>query len=355
MKMTRLRGSGFLAALVATALVLAGCGSDDESGSSTPKDETAPLTDTVKVTYLYTPSLTSGPAFVAKAMGYFEDEHLDVTLEPFTGSSASALPLLATGKADAIGTSASPGFFNGIVNDVDVKFVLSGGSPVPGAPTSQFLALADGPIKSIEDLKGQKVALNGGAETVSGYYLNELLKQGGLSIDDVEVVNLDFEAGLAAVDNGAVAATLVQAPTWQALTEDGSHIALGDMDPVYANGQASGVIFGSNLLKKDRQAGVALARALLRAASTDLQGDYLSNDKVVAALAEGLGSTVDDVKRLTPPVFNPELTLNPEVFQAAQKFWSGIGALTYSDPLTNDQVIDKEIVDEALSSASKAP
>jgi NitT/TauT family transport system substrate-binding protein len=342
-----------IAAAAALCVLAAGCGSGGTSASSKPStsDDTRPLTETVKMTYLYTPALTVVPAaFVAQAKGYFKDEHLDVTMTPFTGDSATVVPLLATGKVDAIGTSASPGFFNGIANNTGVKFVLSGGNSKPGAPTSQFLARANGPVKTIADLKGKKVALVGGTATVSGYYLSQILAQGGLTLNDVEVVNLDFPSGLAALKTDAVALALQTAPTYQNLVKSGDFIPIGNMDPLYAQGSPSGIILGPNLLSQNRRAGIAFIRALQRAASTDLQGDYLQNADTAKAIADGLGTTVAAAQVLNGPAFDPALKLNPLVFTAAQKFWVGIGALTYKTPLAITDVIDQGIVDSALKS-----
>lgn len=348
MKITRAgTAGGILLAVMAALLAACGSGGGNATASSSSTAANTPLDHTVKITYLYTPATTSAPAFVAAAKGYFKDEHLDVTLKPFTTDPASELPLLATEKIDAMGTSSFPALFNQIANNVDVRFVAAAGAPKPGSPTSAFVVKADGPIKQVSDLKGQKVALIGGAQTVSGYYLNELLKQGGLTINDVQVVNLDFASGLAAVKTGAVAATLQVAPTWQQDVASGQYKVIGDMDPVYAHGSPSGVMFGPSLLRNDRQAGVAFLRALQRAASTDLQGDYLAKPDIAKAIADGLGIPVADVQKLTPPVFNPKLTLNPDVFQSVQQFWIGLSALAYQKPVPASSVIDQQLIASA--------
>jgi len=346
MSITR-RGGSAVGCLMLVALIAAACGSSDSGGPADEVSDGKPLTSKVKITYLYTPATTSAPAYVALAKGYFADENLDVTMKPFTGDSAQVVPLLATGKADAIGTSSSPGFFNGIVNRLDVKFVLSGGLPQKGAPTAALLAKSNGPVSSVTDLEGRKVSLVGGAETVSGYYVDELLKQGGLTIDDVEVVNLDFPSGLAALKNGAVDAAIQFAPNIQNLVGSGAFTTVGDMDAVYAKGSPNGVILGPALLKDNRRAGVAFVRALQRAASTDLVGDYLKDPDIAAAIATGMNIPVGDTQSLAAPVFDPELAIDPGGFESVQRFWLDLGALSYDKPLPRARYIDEKLVTTA--------
>jgi NitT/TauT family transport system substrate-binding protein len=346
------RTAAFAAASIAILTFATACGgSQAPSGAaSSGSDEGAKLTETVKLTYLYSPSLTSAPAYVAAAKGYFKDEHLDVKMEPFTGDSATVIPLLATGKADAIGTSPTPALFNGIVNKIGVKFVLAAGVPLPGAPTAAYMVKTAGAIKTVADLKGKKVALVGGAATASGYLLSELLKQGNLTIDDIEVVNLDFASALAALDNNAVSAAIQSQPSIQREINTGNYAILGNMDAVYANGSGSGVIMGPTLLNTNRQAGAAFIRALQRASATDLQGDYLQNADIAKIIADATSATVKDTQSIPAPKWEPQLKINPAIYDGMQKFWLKIGALTYKSPLASSDVIDQKLVDTATKS-----
>jgi len=335
------------------ALTLAACGNGtDSAGEGEETTDSSPLAKTVKLTYLYSPSLTNAPAYVALAKGYFKDEKLDVTMKPFTGDSAQVVPLLATGKADVIGTSSSPGFFNGIVNNVGVKFVAAAGVPRPGAPTAAYVVRNDGPIKKVADLKGKKVALVGGAASVSGYLLSEVLKQGGLKFSDVEVVNLDFDSALGALDTGAVAAAVQSQPNIQREVSSGDYSLLGDWDEIYANGSGSGVIFGPTLLKENRQAGTAFLRAIQKAAADHLQGDYLKDPDIAKIIADATASTVEVTQTLPAPTFAADLAINPKVYESIQEFFLSIGALTYKDPLRSDAIIDQALVDAAKKSSS---
>jgi NitT/TauT family transport system substrate-binding protein len=353
--MTIIRRRALLAAISTTvfALVVACGGSEAPTTSSSGAEEGARLTETVKLTYLYSPSLTSAPAYVAAAKGYFKDENLDVKMEPFTGDSATVIPLLATGKADAIGISPNPALFNGIVNKIGVKFVLAAGKPLPGTPTAAYIVKTNGAVKTVADLKGKKVALVGGAATASGYYLSELLKQGNMTINDVEVVNLDFASGLAALDNGAVSAAIQQQPSIQREINTGNYAILGNMDTVYANGSGSGVLMGPTLLNTNRQAGAAFIRALQRASATDLQGDYLQNPDIAKIIADATSATVKDTQTIPAPKWDPTLKIDATIYDGMQKFWLTLGALTYKAPIKSSDVIDQELVDIAIKTKTK--
>jgi NitT/TauT family transport system substrate-binding protein len=353
MRTKQLKSCVASAGLVAVLALASACGSADSgsgAGKTSSNADTARLTTTVKITLLYTPSIQTSPAFVAQAKGYFKDENLDVKMEPYTGASAAAMPLLATGKADAISTSTSPGFFNGVANSTGVKLVLDGGVPKVGGPLAAFMVRTDGTVKTVADLKGKKIGLVGGIQTLSGFYLSELLKQAKLTVSDITPVDLDFASGIVALDNGAVAAMLQIQPGVQQEISSGKYKILGDMDAVLSKGAGTGVIFGPSLLKDNRQAGIALTRALQRASATDLQGDYLANAAIAKIIADGTGSTVAAVQTLPAPKFDPTLKINPSVYDSLQTFWISVAALTYAKPAAADAVIDQAMFNDAVKS-----
>lgn len=121
---------------------------------------------------------------IADELGYFADENLEVEMiEPADPS----LPpkLVAAGKAD-IAVSYQPQLHA----QVDQGLPLTRFGTLISTPLNSLVVLQDGPIKSIADLKGRKVGFSvGGFEEV---LLGTMLDTHGLSLDDVELVNVNF-------------------------------------------------------------------------------------------------------------------------------------------------------------------
>jgi len=124
------------------------------------------------------------PLIIAQEKGYFADAGLDVEMvEPADPS----LPpkMVAAGNAD-IAVSYQPQLHV----QVDAGLPLFRFGTLVSTPLNSLVVLADGPIKSIPDLKGRKVGFSvGGFEDA---LLKSMLDTHGLSLDDVELINVNF-------------------------------------------------------------------------------------------------------------------------------------------------------------------
>ncbi|MBP2314549.1 ABC transporter substrate-binding protein [Azospirillum soli] len=124
------------------------------------------------------------PLVVAQEKGFFKEAGLDVTL------TAPADPndppkLVAAGQAD-LAISYQP----------QLQIQVGEGLPLVrigtlvSTPLNSVVALRDGPVKSVKDLKGRKVGFSvGGFEDA---LLGAMLEKHGLTLKDVELVNVNF-------------------------------------------------------------------------------------------------------------------------------------------------------------------
>lgn len=124
------------------------------------------------------------PLVVAKEKGFFEQQGLDVQLVP--PADPSAVPrLVGAGQAD-VGVYYQPNLY--LDHAAGVPIVRFG--TLVETPLNTVIALADGPIKSLADLKGKSVGYS-----VSGFedaLLAEMLASAGLDLKDVKLVNVNF-------------------------------------------------------------------------------------------------------------------------------------------------------------------
>ncbi|MFN4167330.1 MAG: ABC transporter substrate-binding protein, partial [Pannonibacter phragmitetus] len=124
------------------------------------------------------------PLVVAKQKGFFEAEGLDVDLiEP--ADPAMPPKLVAAGQGD-IAVSYQPTLHAQISEGMPLKWI----GTLVETPLNTLIVLEDGPIKTLADLKGKKIGFS-----VSGFedaMLGQMLRSQGLSIEDVELINVNF-------------------------------------------------------------------------------------------------------------------------------------------------------------------
>ena len=124
------------------------------------------------------------PLFVAQEQGYFAAHGLEV--EMIAPADPNDPPqLVAAGKAD-IALSYQPQLHV----QVAAGLPLTRFGTLIATPLNTLLVLADGPIKSIADLKGRKVGFSiGGFEDA---LLRAMLARHGLTLDDITLINVNF-------------------------------------------------------------------------------------------------------------------------------------------------------------------
>ena len=158
-------------ALLLLALVLG------TSGSAMAKEKITVLLD-----WFINPD--HAPIFVALEKGYFADKGLEV--EIIAPSNPNDPPkFVAAGKADI-----AVSYQHQHQMQIDQGLPLVRIATMIATPLNSLVVLADGPIKSVADLKGKTIGYSvGGFETV---LLKVMLEKEGLTLDDVKLVNVNF-------------------------------------------------------------------------------------------------------------------------------------------------------------------
>ncbi|WP_404294363.1 aliphatic sulfonate ABC transporter substrate-binding protein (plasmid) [Microvirga sp. RSM25] len=157
----------------------------------------------------------------------FAKDGIKVELVTFTGGGSEATTALATGAIEVAYTGSNPAL-RVAASGADVmliglsSFVRSGGSWI--------VVKKDSPPKTLADLKGKKVAYLTG--TVRHSNFSKALKSIGLTVSDVEGLNLAFEASGPAllrgdidaiVESDITAAKLVDSGEARVLYDTGTH------------------------------------------------------------------------------------------------------------------------------------
>ncbi len=124
------------------------------------------------------------PLIVAQARGYFAEEGLEVEfVEPADPNDPPKL--VAAGRAP-IAVSYQPQLHLQAAQGLPVARIAT----LVATPLNSLVVLADSGIESLADLKGRTVGYSVGG--VEDALLGTMLNQAGLSLDDVELINVNF-------------------------------------------------------------------------------------------------------------------------------------------------------------------
>ncbi|KAF0675159.1 ABC transporter substrate-binding protein [Profundibacterium mesophilum] len=125
-----------------------------------------------------------GPIIIAEEKGYFADAGLEVeVIAP--ADPADPPKMAAAGRAD-LAISYQPQLHLQVAEGLPLKRV----GTLVATPLNCLLVLEDGPIETIADLKDRKVGFS--VAGVEEELLSAILKGSDLSLDDIEMVNVNW-------------------------------------------------------------------------------------------------------------------------------------------------------------------
>jgi len=120
----------------------------------------------------------------AKNLGYFEEEKLNVVIQP-GGPSIDGVAIVASGRHEIGQVSSSPSLMLAASQKIPVKCFASGLQQHPYA----YFSLPKKPVRTPKDLVGKKV----GVQATAKILLSALLKKHGIAEKDLEVVVIGSE------------------------------------------------------------------------------------------------------------------------------------------------------------------
>ena len=141
------------------------------------------------------PNLVHIPPYLAKDLGYFKEEGLEVEIVSFEGGVGS-LRIVMAGAVDLALTSGDPPIA-ARAQGAPIKMILS------TSPRLEAVMTVQGSIKEIKDLKGKKIGIqepNGFADIFS----RRLLGRAGIKPDEVQIISTSTAGRVPALVTGQV-------------------------------------------------------------------------------------------------------------------------------------------------------
>lgn len=223
-----------------------------------------------------------GPFYIAQERGFFEEEGLDVELI-LMEDTKTRIPALAAGRIDAAATTVDTVLtFYSEQRPFRYLFAVDDSKGGDGI-------VANNEIKTIADLAGKKVAYQ--EASVSQFYLSVLLKEAGLSLDAVEMVNMT------AADAGAafVARRVDAAVTWEPWLTRGDQAEHGHV--LVDSSSSPGLITDVVLTTVEKlEARTAEFQALYRAWVKAVEWQKANEAEADAIMARGVGGWLKEAE-----------------------------------------------------------
>lgn len=322
-----------------------------EAKTEAPETEAAETFETAKVRVAYMPNMGSASlATTAREKGFFEEMGLDVDMVEFQGGPAE-IAAMASGDIDIsqIGHGAHALCAEGeaVIFQIDCTSLADA-----------VIGNTDKGVGSIEELKGKTVAVTSG--TSAEIILNLALQSVGLTMDDIEAVEMDANGIVSAMVSGNVDACATWSPGTITIMD-----ALGDKAVMLADNQdyVDQVTFPSSFITNQKYADanhdilVRFSRALQKAA--DYRAENIDEvAKMVAKQCEVdesvmLASTGEGNWGLTSEFVGKGLADGTikNYYENQQKVFIDGGRLTEEVPVDNYVLFD--VMQEAYDANNK--
>ena len=288
---------------------------------------------------------SSAPIFLGVERGTFREFGIEPELVYFQAAQPVAVAI-AAGEIDVGATGLTAGLYNIVAGGEKVWVVADKGREWPGYPLTALLVQADGPIRSVRDLKGRKVGITQLGSTFH-YMLGNLVEQEGLSLKDVEATPLRTLGAMAeALQARRVDAILIPQPFAGDAVEKGFARILfwvGDKLPYQV-----AAIFYSKTFARNREQAVAFMKGYVKAARLFFDAALSKKggwDEVVGITARYTGAT-PEVLRLGFPYQDRDGRLDTADI-ARQLAWYHRAGMT-TTPLEVRDLVDTSFLEEAL-------
>ena len=221
-----------------------------------------------------------GPLYIAKEKGFFDEEGVEVELIVMEDPKLR-FPALAAGQID-VAVSTVDTVLNYLSDQQGYRYLFAiddskGGDGI----------VADKEIESVADLKGKAVAYAEGS--VSQFYLGVMLKEAGLSLADVETMNMT------AGDAGAafVAERVDAAVTWEPWLTRGQQAPHGHL--LVDSSTSPGLITDVAITTPEKlEARLDDLKALYRAWVKAVEFQKTNEKEADEIMARGVGGWLED-------------------------------------------------------------
>ncbi len=287
------------------------------------------------------PYISSGPLFIAQEEGFFAEQKLAVEFVRMD-SGAGPLPALAQGEVDVAASGPTAGLLNAVGRGGSIRIVADKGNLDPAGCT--YLALlaqpdwiASDPLSNPTTLAGMHVSVD--PTNFEAFMLEGLLRDSGLTLDDLTIEDVAPPALVEAVQNQAVDLISVGEP-WVTRLLDTGNVAVWQSGTAIAPQLQFGLIlFGKQLIEGDPAVGTRFMAAYLKGVRQYNEGQTARN---VAIMAQYTNLDPDLLQRACWPTMAVDGLVNMDSVLAFQEWAIGKGLVDH--PVSAEQIWDGSFI-----------
>jgi NitT/TauT family transport system substrate-binding protein len=308
--------------------------------------QTSAQTEKVKVAYVAI--MNFGPLYVAIGRDFMKEQNIEVDMQK-VASGTEAMAFLAQGTLDAGGIGITAATFNAFNKGFDLRIVGSAAlQPQKGGPSIIIVRkdLKDsGKVKSVADLKGMKVGIAGGPGTTGAYFVAKALKDTGLTIKDIEIVNLanpDLPLGF---EKASIDAAFVGPPYSDQILAGGKGVLLAQDT---APGAMTTVFMYSGKFIKERPDVAKRFMIALVKGSRAMQGDKYLDPANLKAYLKYVTSTEEAIRKGRPQVYDPDLRVYIDSIKNMEEVFRWAGWTNYTTVIPQERMADLSFGENAV-------
>jgi NitT/TauT family transport system substrate-binding protein len=296
-------------------------------------------------------NLADAALFIAADQGYFDELGLVVDWEAVR-SAADTIPSLSTGQLDVAAGGSSPGLFNAVERGIAVKIVTDKTRLARGGQGSSFLVRQDlldsGAVKSPADFQGRSVSLTT-LRSSAGAYLYSALRPVGLTLNDVETLELNPADTLAGLANRKIDVAFTFEPLQTLAQQQGLGKPVIYIDQVYPDAVSNflmySALFGTERPEAARRFMTAHMRGMRFLWDNYVKGrdpeavlNILVNQKAVPSLALA--------RQMRLSAGDPDGRIGAEDFAMDQEIYATLGWI--DKPVDLQDVIEPRFARQAV-------
>ena len=297
------------------------------------------------------------PLYVALDRGYFAEEGLEVELQPSPDATTGA-QMLAVGQAAFNMAVPDPVLFNALARGIDIKLLASGTVNGPEDRPAAFLVrsdlIASGQYASPADLKGLTIATPANS---SEFYVERVLRQGGLTLDDVQRVIMPVPDILSAFASQRIAAAWQVEPLITAAVRRNLATVIAGTGELFPGANGMDLVmagsFGREQPEVARRFVVAYLRGLRDYYHAFNKGDGDREPVVQALVAHTVVKDPALYDVMGMHTVDPNGALNPASWDAFQEFYLRMGLQQQRVDLARH--VDESYLQAALDRLGREP
>ena len=300
--------------------------------------------------------LVDSPLYIGFSRGYFTQAGIELQLQQYPTLHDMLEPLTA-GRLE-VAFDAAPGadLFTALASASGLKLVANQGTTDSSHDAPYYAlvvaqALSDsGEVTQVSELRGRPINIVARG-SAAHFNVDQALRSGGLSLDDVQVREIPLQASVAEMRGGSLAASFLTEPLIAQGKQDGNLQVLVNLEKLAPGRDFTDVLYGPAFAQRQPLANNFMV-AYLRGVR-----DYLKlfsgrptpeRANVVDQLVGFL--SVKDARlfdQMTLPSINPEGRVNVADLQAQREWFMSQNLVSAQGDLT--QAIDTQFVDYAVS------